>query len=133
MTPTAAFELVAEFSEPAIAVIKHANPCGAATNSDIVAAYRAAVACDPVSAFGGIVASNRPLDAAAAEAITEIFTEVVIAPDADAGARAVFANKQNLRLLLTGTMPDPGSAGLIAKPIAGGLLVQDRDPGPDCG
>jgi phosphoribosylaminoimidazolecarboxamide formyltransferase/IMP cyclohydrolase len=125
----AAFELVAEFDEPVIAVIKHANPCGVATNSDLVAAYRSAVACDPVSAFGGIVASNRPLDAATAEAITEIFTEVVIAPDADAGARAVFTNKQNLRLLLTGTMPEPGSAGLVAKPIAGGLLVQDRDRG----
>ena len=125
----AAFELIAEFDESAIAVIKHANPCGVAANPDLVAAYRSAVACDPVSAFGGIVASNRPLDAAAAEAITEIFTEVVIAPDADAGARAVFANKENLRLLLTGTMPEPGTAGLIAKPIAGGLLVQDRDIG----
>ncbi len=125
----AAFELIAEFSEPAIAVIKHANPCGVATNIDLVAAYRSAVACDPVSAFGGIVASNRTLDGAAAEAITEIFTEVVIAPDADADARAVFASKQNLRLLLTGAMPDPGAAGLIAKPIAGGVLVQDRDAG----
>ena len=125
----AAFELIAEFSEPSIAVIKHANPCGVATNRDLVAAYRAAVACDPVSAFGGIVASNRPLDAALAEAITEIFTEVVIAPDADAGARAVFAKKENLRLLLTGALPDPASAGLLAKPIAGGLLVQDRDSG----
>ncbi len=125
----AALELVAEFDEPSIAVIKHANPCGVATNPDLVAAYRSAVACDPVSAFGGIVASNRPLDAAAAEAITEIFTEVVIAPDADAGARAVFAAKKNLRLLLTGAMPDPRTAGLFAKPIAGGLLVQDRDIG----
>lgn len=125
----AAFELIAEFSEPSIAVIKHANPCGVATDSDLVAAYRAAVACDPVSAFGGIVASNRPLNAALAEAITEIFTEVVIAPDADEGARAVFASKENLRLLLTGSMPDPTTAGLLAKPIAGGLLVQDRDTG----
>ena len=125
----AAFELVAEFDEPVIAVIKHANPCGVAANLDLVAAYRAAVACDPVSAFGGIVASNRPLDAALAEAITEIFTEVVIAPDADAGARAVFAKKENLRLLLTGAMPAPGTGGLIAKPIAGGLLVQDQDNG----
>ncbi len=125
----AAFELVAEFDRSAIAVIKHANPCGVAANPDLVAAYRSAVACDPVSAFGGIVAANRPLDAATAEAITEIFTEVVIAPDADAGARAVFAKKQNLRLLLTGAMPDPGTAGLTAKPIAGGLLVQDRDTG----
>ncbi|NKB49949.1 MAG: bifunctional phosphoribosylaminoimidazolecarboxamide formyltransferase/IMP cyclohydrolase [Alphaproteobacteria bacterium] len=125
----AAFELIAEFDDPTIAVIKHANPCGVATNADLVTAYRTAVASDPVSAFGGIVASNRPLDAAAAEAITEIFTEVVIAPDADAGARAVFARKENLRLLLTGTMPDPNTTALIAKPIAGGLLVQDRDTG----
>ena len=125
----AAFELVAEFDAPTIAVIKHANPSGVATNGDLVAAYRSAVACDPVSAFGGIVASNRPLDAALAEAITEIFTEVVIAPDADDAARAVFARKENLRLLLTGTMPQADAAGLIAKPIAGGILVQDRDSG----
>ena len=125
----AAFELIAEFDVPSIAVIKHANPCGVATNPDLVAAYRSAVACDPVSAFGGIVASNRPLDTALAEAVTEIFTEVVIAPDADAGARAVFAKKENLRLLLTGAMPDPAGAALLAKPIAGGLLVQDRDNG----
>ncbi len=125
----AAFELVAEFDQSAIAVIKHANPCGVAANPDLVAAYQAAVACDPVSAFGGIVAANRPLDAATAEAITKIFTEVVIAPDADAGARAVFTNKKNLRLLLTGAMPEPRAAGLVTKPIAGGLLVQDRDNG----
>ncbi len=87
------------------------------------------MACDPVSAFGGIVAANRPLDTATAEAITKIFTEVVIAPDADAGARAVFTNKKNLRLLLTGAMPEPRTAGLVTKPIAGGLLVQDRDNG----
>jgi len=125
----AAFELVAEFAAPTIAVIKHANPCGVASDRNLVAAYRAAVACDPVSAFGGIVAANRPLDAKLAEAITEIFTEVVIAPEADAGARAVFAKKENLRLLVTGALPDPAGAGLIAKPIAGGLLVQDRDNG----
>ncbi|CAN0581520.1 unnamed protein product, partial [Laminaria digitata] len=119
----AAFELAAEFDTPAIAIIKHANPCGVATADDLVAAYRAARKCDPVSAFGGIVASNRPLTGPLAEAITEIFTEVVIAPDADADARAVFSAKENLRLLLTGDMPDPRSAGRYIKPLAGGFLL----------
>jgi len=125
----AAFELVAEFDCPSIAIIKHANPCGVASADDLVDAYRAARKCDPVSAFGGIVAANRPLDGALAEAITEIFTEVVIAPDADADARAVFAGKENLRLLLTGAMPDPRAAGRYIKPLAGGFLLQDRDAG----
>lgn len=125
----AAFELAAEFEVPAIAIIKHANPCGVATADDLVAAYRAARKCDPVSAFGGIVAANRPLTGPLAEAITEIFTEVVIAPDADADARAVFAAKENLRLLLTGDMPDPRSTGRYIKPLAGGFLLQDRDSG----
>ena len=125
----AAFELAAEFDTPAIAIIKHANPCGVATADDLVAAYRAARKCDPVSAFGGIVASNRPLTGPLAEAITEIFTEVVIAPDADADARAVFSAKENLRLLLTGDMPDPRSTGRYIKPLAGGFLLQDRDAG----
>jgi phosphoribosylaminoimidazolecarboxamide formyltransferase/IMP cyclohydrolase len=125
----AAFELAAEFDAPAIAIIKHANPCGVAIADDLVDAYRAARKCDPVSAFGGIVAANRPLTGPLAEAITEIFTEVVIAPDADAEARAVFAAKENLRLLLTGEMPDPRSAGRYIKPLAGGFLLQDRDAG----
>ena len=125
----AAFELAAEFDTPAIAIIKHANPCGVAKADDLVAAYRAARKCDPVSAFGGIVASNRPLTGPLAEAITEIFTEVVIAPDADADARAVFSAKENLRLLLTGDMPDPRSTGRYIKPLAGGFLLQDRDAG----
>lgn len=125
----AAFELAAEFELPAIAIIKHANPCGVATADDLVAAYRAARKCDPVSAFGGIVAANRTLTGPLAEAITEIFTEVVIAPDADADARAVFAAKENLRLLLTGAMPDPRATGRYIKPLAGGFLVQDRDSG----
>ncbi len=125
----AAFELAAELDTPAIAIIKHANPCGVATADDLVEAYRAARKCDPVSAFGGIVAANRPLTGPLAEAITEIFTEVVIAPDADSDARAVFAGKENLRLLLTGDMPDPLAAGRYIKPLAGGFLLQDRDAG----
>jgi len=125
----AAFELVAEFDDPAIAIIKHANPCGVAIGDDLVATYRAARKCDPVSAFGGIVAANRSLNGALAEAISEIFTEVVIAPDADADARAVFAGKESLRLLLTGAMPDPRAVGRYIKPLAGGFLLQDRDAG----
>jgi len=127
----AALELVTEFREsgPACVIVKHANPCGVATGPDLLAAYREALACDPVSAFGGIVAVNAPLDAAAAEAITAIFTEVVIAPDADEEARAIFARKKNLRLLLGGPLADPGRPGLAIKSIAGGWLVQSRDSG----
>jgi len=128
----AAFELVAEFdpkSGPAVAIIKHANPCGVALGSSLVEAYKRALECDPVSAFGGIVALNQRLDKAAAEAIVEIFTEVVIAPEADDDAVAVFAKKKNLRLLVTGGLPDPGAAGLSFKTIAGGFLVQNRDIG----
>ena len=125
----AAFELAAEFESPAIAIIKHANPCGVATSDDLVEAYRAARKCDPVSAFGGIVAANKTLTGPLAEAITEIFTEVVIAPDADDDARQVFAGKENLRLLLTGEMPDPRATGRMLKPLAGGFLLQDRDAG----
>ncbi|MBB4264650.1 bifunctional phosphoribosylaminoimidazolecarboxamide formyltransferase/IMP cyclohydrolase [Roseospira visakhapatnamensis] len=125
----AAFELVSEFSDPAVAIIKHANPCGVARGETLAGAYERALACDPVSAFGGIVAVNRALDRAAAEAITRIFTEVVIAPDADDAARAVFAAKKNLRLLITGVMPDPSTPGLTVRSVAGGLLVQSRDAG----
>ena len=127
----AALELVAEFRDagPACVIVKHANPCGVAVGASLVEAYEAAFACDTVSAFGGIIAVNQPLDRAAAEAITRIFTEVVIAPDADEGARAVFAAKKNLRLLLTGALPDPARPGLALKTIAGGVLVQSRDNG----
>jgi phosphoribosylaminoimidazolecarboxamide formyltransferase/IMP cyclohydrolase len=127
----AALELVAEFRDgpPTIVIVKHANPCGVATRDTLLDAWKEALACDSVSAFGGIVASNRPLDAATAEAITEIFTEVVVAPDADEAARAVFAKKKNLRLLLTGELPDPARAGQTIAIIAGGILVQDRDNG----
>jgi len=127
----AALELVAEFrdAEPSCVIVKHANPCGVATASTLDAAYAAAFACDTVSAFGGIIAVNRPLDGATARAITGIFTEVVVAPDADDEALALFAAKKNLRLLLTGTLPDPARAGLTAKSIAGGWLLQARDNG----
>ena len=127
----AALELVAEFREadPTCVIVKHANPCGVATGATLEAAYAEAFACDTVSAFGGIIAVNRPLDGATAKAITGIFTEVVVAPDADEEALALFAAKKNLRLLLTGDLPDPRRAGLFAKTIAGGWLVQDRDAG----
>ena len=127
----AALELAAEFRDgpPTIVIVKHANPCGVASADTLVDAWRRALACDSVSAFGGIVAANRPLDGATAEAIAQIFTEVVVAPDADADARAIFARKKNLRLLLTGDLPDPLRAGQTLAVIAGGLLVQDRDNG----
>jgi phosphoribosylaminoimidazolecarboxamide formyltransferase/IMP cyclohydrolase len=128
----AAYELVAEFDPKdaaAVAIIKHANPCGVAAGGDLLEAYQRALECDPVSAFGGIVALNRRLDKAAAEAIAEIFTEVVIAPEADEDAVAVFAKKKNLRLLVTGGLPDPGAPGLSLKTVAGGFLTQNRDNG----
>ena len=127
----AALELIAELGGggPACVIVKHANPCGVAISETLVGAYEAAFACDSVSAFGGIVALNRPLDRAAAEAITAIFTEVVIAPAADAEARAIFATKKNLRLLLTGALPDPDRPGMALKSVAGGWLLQTRDNG----
>ena len=127
----AALELVSEFRDgrPACVIVKHANPCGVAEANGLLDAYTAALQCDSVSAFGGIVAVNRPLDGATARAITDIFTEVVIAPDADEEAIAAFAAKKNLRLLLTGALPDPARPGLTMKTIAGGVLVQARDNG----
>jgi phosphoribosylaminoimidazolecarboxamide formyltransferase/IMP cyclohydrolase len=127
----AALELVSEFREgaPTIVIVKHANPCGVATRDSMLDAWKDALACDSVSAFGGIVATNRPLDAETAAAITEIFTEVVVAPDADEAAKAIFAKKKNLRLLLTGSLPDPARGGTSLALIAGGLLVEDRDNG----
>ena len=127
----AALELVAEFRDgpPTVVIVKHANPCGVATDATLLEAYQAALATDPVSAFGGVIAVNRPLDEATARAMTDIFTEVVAAPGADAAARAVFAAKKNLRLLLTNALPDPARHGLTTKIIAGGVLVQERDSG----
>jgi phosphoribosylaminoimidazolecarboxamide formyltransferase/IMP cyclohydrolase len=125
----AAFELIAEF-DPATAtavIVKHANPCGAAIGATLADAYSKALACDPVSAFGGIVALNRTLDTEAAREIVKIFTEVIIAPDADEEAVAIVAAKKNLRLLVTGGLPDPRAAGTLVKSVAAGLLVQGRD------
>jgi len=126
----AAYECVAEFDPTRIAacaIIKHANPCGVAEGESLADAYRKALACDPVSAFGGIVALNRRLDAEAARAITEIFTEVIIAPDATEEAIAIVGGKKNLRLLIAGGLPDPRAGGIVAKTVAGGMLVQSRD------
>jgi phosphoribosylaminoimidazolecarboxamide formyltransferase/IMP cyclohydrolase len=126
----AAYECVAEFDPARIAacaIIKHANPCGVAEGDSLIDAYRKALACDSTSAFGGIVALNRTLDADAARAITDIFTEVIIAPDATAEAIAIVGAKKNLRLLLAGALPDPRAAGLTAKTVAGGMLIQSRD------
>ena len=123
----AAFELAAEFDRPAIAIIKHANPCGVAVAGDLATAYAKALAGDPVSAFGGIVAANRPLDAATAEAIATLFVEVVIAPAMDDAARRILSAKKNLRLLVTGAMPDPAAGGMTLRTLAGGYLLQTRD------
>jgi phosphoribosylaminoimidazolecarboxamide formyltransferase / IMP cyclohydrolase len=127
----AALELCAEFrgQDPAVVIVKHANPCGVAQGSSLLKAWQGALACDDVSAFGGIVAVNVPLDGPTAAAICEIFTEVVVAPSADDAALAVFAKKKNLRLLLTDDLPDPRRGGLQIKQIAGGYLVQTRDNG----
>ncbi len=125
----AAFECVAEFDAPSVAIIKHANPCGVASAASLAEAWDLAFRCDPVSPYGGIVAVNRTLDAAAAEKIAAIFTEVIIAPDADDAARAILARKRNLRLLLTGEMPDPAAPGLTFRGVAGGFLAQSRDAG----
>lgn len=128
----AAYELVAEFlpeKSPACAIIKHANPCGVATGSTLLEAYKRALACDSVSAFGGIIALNQTLDAATAEEIIQLFTEVIIAPDVTEEAKAIVARKPNLRLLSAGGLPDARAAGITAKTVSGGLLVQSRDNG----
>ena len=125
----AAFELVAEFEQPAVAIIKHANPCGVAVGRDMTEAYLKALDADPVSAFGGIVALNRPLLGPAAREIAKLFTEVVIAPEADEEALGIFASKKNLRLLVTGGLPDAAAPGMTLKSIAAGSLLQSRDNG----
>ncbi|MEL7446801.1 MAG: bifunctional phosphoribosylaminoimidazolecarboxamide formyltransferase/IMP cyclohydrolase, partial [Pseudomonadota bacterium] len=127
----AALELAAEFADhdPAVVIVKHANPCGVAQAASLAEAWVGALQCDSVSAFGGIVAVNTELDGATAEQIAEIFTEVVIAPKVSDAAREVFARKKNLRLLECGTLPDPRRGGFFMKTIAGGLLLQSRDGG----
>ncbi|MGK6315113.1 bifunctional phosphoribosylaminoimidazolecarboxamide formyltransferase/IMP cyclohydrolase [Neorhizobium sp. DT-125] len=127
-----AFELIGEFSPekaPACAIIKHANPCGVATGPTLKDAYLRALACDSTSAFGGIIALNQLLDGETAEEIVKLFTEVIIAPEVSEEAKAIIARKPNLRLLVTGGLPDPRSRGITAKTVSGGLLVQTRDNG----
>lgn len=125
----AAFELVSEFSEPAVAIIKHANPCGVAVSENILDAYNKALSCDPVSAFGGIIALNQSLDKESAEVIIQKFVEVIIAPSVQADALEVLKQKENIRVLTTGSMPDVDSPRRMVTRIAGGLLVQDADTG----
>jgi phosphoribosylaminoimidazolecarboxamide formyltransferase / IMP cyclohydrolase len=123
----AAFELAAEFAGPAVAIIKHASPCGVAVAASQRAAWDMALACDPVSAFGGIVGLNRPLDAATAEAIEKLLIEVVIAPDIEPAALQLIGRRRLLRLLVTGGVPDPRTPGIAVRSVAGGLLVHQRD------
>ena len=126
----AAFEMVAEFDPkdgPACAIIKHANPCGVARAATLREAYARAYNCDHTSAFGGIVALNQVLDGETAAEIVQIFTEVVIAPGANADAMSIFAKRKNLRLLTTEMLPNPKAGGLSYRQVAGGFLVQDRD------
>ncbi len=125
----AAIECVAEFAPPTVAIIKHANPCGVASAATLAEAWDLAFRCDPVSPFGGIIAVNRTLDGPTAERIARIFTEVIVAPDADEAARAILARRKNLRLLLTGALPDPAAPGMAFRSLAGGFLVQSRDNG----
>ena len=123
----AAFELVAEFTSPAVAIVKHANPCGVAIGETLREAWDKALACDPVSAYGGIVALNRSLDAATAEAIGQLFIEVVIAPGVTKEAAAILVRRTTLRLLVTGGVPDPAAAGMDFRSVSGGFLLQKRD------
>lgn len=128
----AAFELVSEFTPQtgaAIAIIKHANPCGVALGETLTEAYEKALKCDPTSAFGGVVAANQSLDTESAKAITKIFTEVVIAPDASDEAKEIFAEKKNLRLLLNGSLIDAKASDIMVKLINGGFLLQSKDTG----
>jgi len=120
---------VAEFDRPAVTIVKHANPCGVGTAGSLAEAWDLALRCDPVSAYGGIVACNRRLDAEAAARVAKVFSEVIIAPDADADAEAVLARKKSLRLLLTGGVPDPAEPGTVFRSVSGGFLAQSRDVG----
>ena len=125
----AAYELIAELGmeRPAVAIIKHANPCGAARADTLSEAWDHALRCDPVSAFGGVIALNRRLDPATAERVTSIFSEVIIAPEVDADALEIARAKKNLRVLAAGGVPDPSAPGLVMRPLSGGFLLQSRD------
>ncbi len=123
----AAFECVSEFSDTACAIIKHANPCGVASGASLKEAYLKALACDPVSAFGGIIALNRKLDGDTAEEIAKLFAEVIIASEIDESARNILSEKKNLRVLVTGGLPDPKAPGMTVRSLAGGYLLQGRD------
>lgn len=125
----AAFELISEFEDPAVAIIKHANPCGVARGKNTLEAYKAALRCDTVSAFGGIIAVNRPLDKDTAEEIIKVFSEVIIAPSIEAGALDILKTKEKLRVLTTGSMPNPENQRRVVKSLSGGFLVQDADNG----
>ena len=125
----AAFELVAEFAEPAVAIIKHANPCGVATGATVLEAYKRALQCDPVSAFGGIIALNRPLDAETAAEIIKVFSEVIIAPGVNADAKPILETKPNVRVLLTRGLPDPSDQRMMIRTVSGGYLIQTSDTG----
>jgi phosphoribosylaminoimidazolecarboxamide formyltransferase / IMP cyclohydrolase len=125
----AAFECVADFTPPTVVIMKHANPCGVGTAEGLAEAWDRALKCDPVSAFGGIVAVNRTLDEATAAKIVTLFTEVIIAPDASEAALAVLARKKNVRVLLTGGLPDPSAPGMTFRSVSGGFLMQSRDTG----
>jgi phosphoribosylaminoimidazolecarboxamide formyltransferase/IMP cyclohydrolase len=128
----AAYRAAFDFSEPCVAIIKHANPCGIALGSDIAEAHALAHACDPVSAYGGVIATNRPVTAALAEQVADVFTEVILAPAFEPEALEALTAKKNLRLLM---VPGPRPAGLEPRPISGGVLMQDADavdaPGDD--
>ncbi|MDE3059845.1 MAG: bifunctional phosphoribosylaminoimidazolecarboxamide formyltransferase/IMP cyclohydrolase [Pseudomonadota bacterium] len=123
---SAAYELVREFEAPAVAIIKHANPCGVAIGRTITEAFKKALACDPVSAYGGILAVNRPIDQGFCEALGKLFLEVMIVPDANDAAKTALSAKKKLKLLLTGDMPPPGSQ-MTFKAISGGFLYQQED------
>jgi phosphoribosylaminoimidazolecarboxamide formyltransferase/IMP cyclohydrolase len=123
---SAAFELVREFDQPAVAIIKHANPCGVAVADNITDAFKKALACDPVSAYGGIIATNRPLDKSFCEALGKLFLEVMVAPDADEAAQAALSSRKKLKLLLSGSVPKPAPKQVV-KSISGGFLCQDED------
>ena len=123
----AAFQLVAEFAPPAVAIVKHANPCGVAIGKTLREAWDKALACDPVSAYGGVVALNRSLDTATAEAIGRLFLEVVIAPDVTKEAAAILVRRTTLRLLVTEGVPDPAEVGKSFRSVSGGFLLQEGD------